>query len=411
MNSNKNKVSNSLVPTIAKRDSQQIARWLEAVSRAQAARGLQAMSSGMPGQGKSRSAKKRAAKRQNGSSGISSQAAPVSLGFRVSSQQPRVSRSARSMRIAHRELVIVQIVGATTFSVKNFLRLNPGLAATFPWLAPQAAQWEQYTCHRLIAEYIPIAPSSTQGDIILSPNYDASDPQPTTETQAGNNFGAVTDSCWKRVDLPLDPPAMMGLGPRKFVRASAVAGDVKTFDVGTLAVCVNNGSGAVAFGKLYLDYDFEFFIPQNDPSPSTSPLYTSQFVRHAAQTVTTATPVAMIFDTVAFDAQGIGAPVNGVFTPPAGAYQLQAQVSLTDSVNEGLQVDLEIFKNGAGLTVPVKARVVAAASAALETVQCNIGGLVTCNGTDTFQIELTATGAAGALTTLADTMSMTVRPA
>jgi len=214
----------------------------------------------------SQSSRSRVGKRQNG---LSVSSAPQSYSARVETLMPKITRTARSMRIAHRELVLSSVAGSTGFTVQNSLALNPGLTTTFPWLAPQAQQWEMYKVHRLRAEWIPIASTGTAGDVYLSPNYDASDPQPTTEVQAANNVNAVVDSVWKVLSCDLDPSSMMGLGPRKYVRPCAVAGDIKTFDIGKLFVCSNNEANTNTVGKLYLSYDFEFFTPQNDPSPAS----------------------------------------------------------------------------------------------------------------------------------------------
>ncbi len=323
--------------------------------------------------------------------------APSAVGSIVKSSMPKISRSARSCRIAHRELVVASIAGSTTFTVQNFLALNPGLAATFPWLAPQAQQWEQYRCLKLNAEYIPIAPTSTQGDIIISPNYDSSDPQPTTETQAGNSQDSVTLSCWSAVIVPLDPSAMMGLGPRRFVRPSAVAGDIKTFDVGTLAICSNNETGTSAIGKLYLDYDFEFFIPQNDPSTATLPLQTSLFAYASAnQTYTTSVAAVQNWNSKIYDPLGIGSGSSGTFTPPAGVYLVYANICANDNGNETFTFKAEIIKNGASLSQPLVStvRMFAGSSPQLQNV---VFGIVPCNGTDTIAVNVTLTGAAGTL--------------
>lgn len=61
---------------------------------------------------------------------------------------------------------------------------------------------------------------------------------------------------------------MHALGPRKFVRNGLVPGqDLKTTDVGTFILATVDGT-AVNWGKLWVEYDFEFFEPQLNPSGS-----------------------------------------------------------------------------------------------------------------------------------------------
>jgi hypothetical protein len=325
--------------------------------------------------------------------------APSATSRKMTTVQPKISRNSKSFRVAHRELVLASIPGSTAFSVQSVLALNPGLASTFPWLAPQAGQWEQYIVHALRAIYVPLAPTSTQGTLTISPDYDASDPTPTTEVQLSDNFDTVEDSCWQDIVCVLDVAAMMASGPRKYVRPCAIAGDIKTFDIGKIFVASNNETGTSAIGKLWLEYDFEFFVPQNSPSPDTFPQQTSLFNQAAAITFTTATPKAITWDTVAFDPLNFGpSSTFGIFQPPAGTYRVDGVVTVTDSASEAFLAVVEIWKNGASLT-PI-ARVQFNEQAGIgtgTTVPLPFFGIVPMNGTDTLQIEVTLTGAAGIL--------------
>lgn len=340
--------------------------------------------------------KKPKAPRQANAMSISS--APSAISTRVSSGRPSISQSAKSSRVVQRELILASVAGSTAFTVQNFLHLNPGLSTVFPWLSTIAVNWEQYRCHKLRACWVPIAPTSTQGDILLSPNYDSSDPQPVTETQAANTYGAVSNSCWQPFCIDFDQSAMMGLGPRRYVRNCAVAGDLKTFDVGTLAVCSVNETGTSAVGKLYFEYDFEFFIPQLDPSPATTPLSTSLFTRNTTQTFTSATAAYVQYATTAFDPLNIGPAVAGVFTPPAGCYRIFASVSVTDNTSEAFAGNMLFLKNGNILAPQVQCTFAypSGIGANAEANMC-LEAIVPCNGTDTFGLFLTLVGAAGIL--------------
>jgi hypothetical protein len=65
--------------------------------------------------------------------------APVTLSRRMLTAKPRmVTKPGQSFRVKHRELVNASVAGSTSFTVQSTLAINPGLAATFPWLAPQA---------------------------------------------------------------------------------------------------------------------------------------------------------------------------------------------------------------------------------------------------------------------------------
>lgn len=319
---------------------------------------------------------------------IKESSAPASLSYRVKSGEPLITSSRNSKRIRHRELVVSSILGATTFTVQNYLQLNPGLATTFPWLSNEAGNWEQYTVHGLQAQYIPIAPTNTQGDVLLSPEYDASDLQPSTEVQAANSKDSVMDSCWRRIDCTLNSKSMMSGCSRKFVRTSAKAGDIKTFDVGRLAVCVNNSTATPSFGKLFLDYDIEFFVPQNSPDSDSGPISRSQFTRGAAQTFTTTVAEPIQWTAGLFDPLGVGLPVAGVFTPPAGVYLIEVYFTIDTTLGVSFAVVVQILKNGATFTPNYQGL-----NDAVQTQgQMLVRGIIPCNGSDTVQIQVTATG-------------------
>jgi hypothetical protein len=363
------------------------------ISGAKASSSVPSAASAAGSNAKGRNARRRQRNR-NGNQGSPNGSVAVAYSHPQVGGAPTITRFNGGCRIAHRELVDESIVNSTTFAVQSVLELNPGLATTFPWLAPQAAQWEQYCCKRLVAQYIPFAPTSTQGDVIMSPEYDASDTVPTTEAQAANVQGSLTDACWKQLNMTLDPTAMMGIGPRKFVRSANVAGDPKTFDVGRLFICTNNGANTNAIGKVFLDYEFEFYIPQNSPESYTAARSLSLYSLHADQAFATGVIETVAWDSVIVDGIRFGTPSGaGVFTPPAGVYELAAQIGAADTADEDFNCLVEFYKNGA-LVVDSAAM----SSADAFYLSTPLTHVVTFNGTDTLEVKVTMTGAAGNLT-------------
>lgn len=329
--------------------------------------------------------------------------APAAVSRMIRSGPPKVSTTTsngqRTTTFEHEELVISSIAGSTSFTVQSTLSLNPGLTATFPWLGPQAVQWEEYAVTRLYARYVAIAATSTKGDVIISPDYDASSPAPTTETQAANNQGTVTTNVWREFVIELDPRAMMNM-PRKFVRSTLVAGDIKTFDVGKLFIATNNCADTSAVGKLYLGYRIQCWVPQNSPSFATVPISTSFYTQNANQTFTTNVGAPLNWDSLIYDPLGVGAPASGVFTPPAGVYRIAAAMCFSDSSAEAFQVVAKILKNGSALSKDVGAQFNAGVSLGAGEVlgSLSFDAIVPMNGTDTLQVQCTLTGAAGTLT-------------
>jgi hypothetical protein len=178
--------------------------------------------------------------------------------------EPRfVSRDARATRIVHREL-IGSVKGSVLFTVANSLPINPGMPQTFPWLATQAASWEQYRFNRLRFCYYSRCSTTVPGSVLLCPDYDASDPPPGSELIACAYRDVVEEVPWNvEFSCSLDPKGMLGLAPRKYVRVGPLDAnlDIKTYDSGTLHLCTVDGT-AVNWGKLWVEYDVELFIPQ-----------------------------------------------------------------------------------------------------------------------------------------------------
>ncbi len=77
--------------------------------------------------------------RENADQDIS---APAAKSRKVIVREPTMMRGPMSHRIVHREL-LATISGSVAFATNSYV-INPGLSSSFPWLATQAAGWEQY---------------------------------------------------------------------------------------------------------------------------------------------------------------------------------------------------------------------------------------------------------------------------
>jgi len=243
----------------------------------------------------------------------------------------------------------------------------------------------------------------------MAPTYDASDPSPSTEAEMSTFQDIVEDAAWKNIECRLDPRAMHPDGPRKYVRSALVAGtDIKTYDVGAFILATNDGASAT--GKLWVDYDVELYVPHLYATTDTGvPQQTDLYTQHATQTFTTGTPAALAWDTNIFDPLVIGAGSSGIFTPPQGVYRIETQCSFADSTSELWSAQTELLKNGSSLSKVIKSRVAEASIAGNSgALSCVLMGVISCNGTDTFQIQVTLSGAAGTLTAVADESQMIV---
>jgi len=181
---------------------------------------------------------------------------------------PLINATRDSCRIVHRELV-ASVTGSAAYAVPFDFALNPGLPASFPWLATQAQSWETYRFNRLRYCYYTRTGSSTPGSCMLVPDYDAEDAIPLSEQIASSYEDVAEDAPWKDIDCDLRVAAMFSMGPKKFIRTGAVpAGtDIKTYDAGQMFVCTTDGT-AVNWGKLWVEYDVTLYTPQINPAGS-----------------------------------------------------------------------------------------------------------------------------------------------
>jgi len=203
-------------------------------------------------------------KKQPKNNGLSSQAAAVSYSKGQRSSEPKfVQRTANMTRIVHRELV-TPITGTVAFTVANTLALNPGIAATFPWLSTQAVGWESYRFNSLKFCYYTRASTADRGSVMLVPDYDAADSAPSSEQVASAYVNTVENAPWvEEFTCPLDPAAMLEGHDRKYIRTGTLSAnlDIKTYDGGNLFVITTDGA-AVNWGKLWVEYDVSLFTPQ-----------------------------------------------------------------------------------------------------------------------------------------------------
>lgn len=178
----------------------------------------------------------------------------------------RVTASRESCRVVHREFV-ANLTGSATFTVANTFAVNPGVAATFPWLSGIAQNWETYRFRYLRLCYYTRTGSNIPGSVIMAHDPDSSDAAPVSEQVMTTYEACEEDAPWKDICLQMRSLALHDLGPRKFVRTGALAAnqDIKLYDSGNVFVATVDGT-AVSWGKLWLEYDVEFYTPQLPPA-------------------------------------------------------------------------------------------------------------------------------------------------
>jgi len=182
---------------------------------------------------------------------------------------PRQMTASNKSRIIHRE-PLGTLNGSQAFAITTF-QINPGLASTFPWLAPQALGYESYKVNRLQIEYKFTTNEFTGlGRVVIAPDYDAADAPPTSMVQAEQMVDNVMGAVAKNWTCTLRPRGIGILGPKRYTRSGALSPneDIKTYDIAQVHICTSGQSSTDEIGQLWISYDITLFEPQ--PSKSSN---------------------------------------------------------------------------------------------------------------------------------------------
>lgn len=174
--------------------------------------------------------------------------------------------------VKHREYISDFSSDTTAFKIQRFA-INPGLNATFPWLANIASRFEFYRFKKLNFIYQPICATTTPGSIMLAVDFDAADPTPSNKVALMSYRDAVRCAPWEDVAFRSEKSDMTKFAVQKYTRTAAqpTGSDIKTYDVGAFFIaCQSTPGTATTLGELYVEYDVDFYTPQLGNSVAAS---------------------------------------------------------------------------------------------------------------------------------------------
>lgn len=186
------------------------------------------------------------------------------LGLRIGGN---FATTRRSQVIEEDEYIGEVSAGALTFNVSQYA-CNPGQSGTFPWGNKIAQLYEKYEFEYLEFYYkrevSEFANYGSVGKVILSFDYDASDPAPATKQQMEDTVphsdGIPSEPI---IRLPIDC-ACARKSDAKYVRPGAQPAntDLKTYDIGNLNVATYGLYGTSGtLGELRVRYRVRFSEP------------------------------------------------------------------------------------------------------------------------------------------------------
>jgi hypothetical protein len=329
--------------------------------------------------------------------------APVAIASRVQTKRPVLVNSKRGeITYSGSELVTGSIPGSVAFTVANSYSINPGNSTLFPLLSTLAALFSQYRFTHLAFRYVPVVPTSTQGDVLLFIDYDASNPAPTTETQAADHEDAIEDVVWRDIGFQARVASLNGTCPYHFVRTALMPGDIKTYDSGNFFFCTNNETGTNTIGKLYVDYTCVLRSPLLTNNQGLKPSTISAWYDSGSPTYTSNTPSYMFFDTQIAESFGIIKNTdNKTFTVPSGYWEVTASGIFKDTSAETFTGSMYGLLNSVSMTTGFPGGfTVTNVANGYQQMTCRYLFSVPPGSTGAIVIGITMIGAAGTLSSL-----------
>lgn len=153
---------------------------------------------------------------------------------------------------------IGDVKGSEAFAVTSSIPCNPGLVKSFPWLSGHAKLFEKYRIHSLVYRYKNLKGSDSDGNILMSFDFDSTDAPPASAIQMSQSTPSMDGSPWKVFELTVHPEPI-----EFFTRSDDIAGSLKTFDMGQLHVAAEGCNDASIHGYIEVSYDVEFSLKQS----------------------------------------------------------------------------------------------------------------------------------------------------
>ncbi len=298
-------------------------------------------------------------------------------------------------------------VSAANFPNFNVVQypINPGQASTFPWLATIASRFEKYTFLSLSFEYkkevSEFAPLGQQGKVMMSVDWDASDPAPATKQQIEDTdpHSDAMPSQTFRLNLKsrdLAHPTTIA----RYVRPGGLPGasDIKTYDVGNLNVATIGTQANGAVGELHVHYRVKLEKPVLESGLAPANNSVSSWVEANGQPILTGAVAQLAMSNNMSNGIPIVKTTLGVFTPPAGNYLVDWGIFYSSATTASVTSFAGSFlKNGTQIAPGVNYQ-----GPANQALSLHQSTYVSANGTDTFVVNALATFTGGPLTTFGD---------
>lgn len=177
----------------------------------------------------------------------------------------------RGITVTHRELYDVVYTPADGSFLNVAYRINPALDIVFPWLAPIAAQFEQYRFTKLQFRYVPSCSATTVGALVMGMDYNALDAAAPDISTLTTYSGSIRSQLYTPCVFTCGGPELARFQNERYTRRGDIptGGNAQLYDVGTFQFAVNGAAAAAQVGEIYVEYTVHLFTPQLNVLAST----------------------------------------------------------------------------------------------------------------------------------------------
>lgn len=212
-----------------------------------------------------------------------------------SAQAPQFGTGKVAVNLKHREFLtdVISSHTANTFKIDSY-SINPGLAATFPWLSRVVAgNFQQYRINGMAFSFRSMSGDALNsvntalGQVIMASDYDSADSAFTSKQQMENTEYGVSckpsTNMIHGIECARSQTSVSELYIRAF--ANAAGTDVRLYDMATFYIASNGCQGTdVNLGELWVEYDIDVFKSVDFPPGYTNPY--AQYLTTAGNTPT-----------------------------------------------------------------------------------------------------------------------------
>jgi hypothetical protein len=303
----------------------------------------------------------------------------------------------RQRQVITEDEYIGEVSGSTGFATTAY-PFNPGQSSTFPWGYKIAGLYEKYRVRFLQFYFAPevsqYATNGQSGKVMLSFDYDASDPAPASKQQVLDTDPHTDGMPYERIRLILDSKQLNGQDS-KYVRPGGLPGgaDIKTYDGGILYVSTYGNANTNVLGELHVKYEIELEVPVLDNVASAPVNYrVAQFVSTSPEAAA-ASGTYKVLALATSNANGIGAVNNaGVITLPAGNFLVTVDFMCSNNSAAGVSFQGQFLVNGSVVGVTPVSNSAFSNESAAGTY------FVVSNGSTTIAFEIGQTYSSGTST-------------